>query len=186
VFAARGQFRVRALGSLAGTWNDIESPDALIRAGLPTLMIAGTSDLGVTVVTALKDIWPSLALPKHRAAVRGLGHWDWFGSSRGIHPCDASEIEPPACPLGWQIASELLLGFFTRHLKNDWQLPPYLLGDSGEMPPGGRPPLRPYFEASAPWRCAVQVGWEDPIVASPHATAGERTFGTWDTPEKPW
>jgi len=118
----------------------------------------------------LVDYWPHLAAPKHQAALKGLEHWDWFGAQGGIQPCDPN-AKGPLCPVGWLTAAELLLTFMTKYLRKQWYRPAHLIG-----PSGNRTPLLPYYEQGM--RCGLQVRWDDPLVRSPGAKVGERTFGS--------
>ena len=170
--AVRGVVKVRAIAAVAGTWDENESIAALTSANIPNFLMCGSADL--TRLSSLPGLWRSLAQPKHQAAVQGLDHWDWFGGQGGIHPCDPNAPRP-ACPVGWQIASELLLGFMTKYLWDAWWRPPYLLGS-----PGGRPPLLQWFDEDG---CALKVRWEDPTATTD--LPGEVTLGAW-TDADPW
>jgi hypothetical protein len=124
----------------------------------------------------LTGLWNSLAAPKHQALLQGIGHWDWFGRTSGIQPCDNSTPRPD-CPVGWLTAAELVLTFMTKHLNNRWQLPSHLLGPSGE-----RTPLLPYYQEGG--RCALKVRWNDPLASGDEI--GDATFGNWDDSFEPW
>jgi hypothetical protein len=164
------------LGFVAGTWDSNEAINAVLDAKDPTLMICGTAD-GMTF-SYLNGLWSGLVRPKHQAAIQGLGHWDWFGYQGAIRPCDP-KYENEACPVGWQIASELLLGFMRKYLLNRWWHNPYLLGPAGE-----RPPLLSWFEE--PMSCAVKIRWDDPLVSDSFEPMGEKTFGAWTEQLPPW
>ena len=170
--AVRGNVRVKALAAVAGTWDENASIMALSGANVPTFLMAGSADF--ITLSYMIGLWPNLVRPKHQALVQGLGHWDWFGGQGGIHPCNPNAPRPP-CPVGWQVASELLLAFMVKYLWNEWWRPPYLLGS-----PGGRPPILPWFEDS---QCALKIRWDDP--ASTTSLPGQVTLGSWsDT--LPW
>jgi hypothetical protein len=173
--ATRGVVVAKAIGSVAGTWDDNAAITALTGAGLPTALLAGTDDL--ITLSFMQALWNSLPVPKHQVALQGLGHWDWFGGQGGIHPCDGNAPRP-ACPVGWQIASEVILAFVTKYLRGHWWRPPYLLGS-----PGGRPPLMPWFEPPA--KCALKARWDDPTASTSLGNPGEVTLGTW-TDSSPW
>jgi hypothetical protein len=170
--AVRGTVPVTAIASIAGSWDDNASIDALVTAGKPTLMMAGTDDS--LNASSLQGLWPKLAIPKHQALLQRIGHWNWFDQPGSINPCDPSK-PGPACPAGWQTCSELVLGFMTKYLLNHWWRPPYLLGS-----PGGRPPLMQWYEEGAP--CALKVRWEDPMASE---QVGDATVGKW-TVANPW
>lgn len=173
--AVGGQVVATALAAVAGTWDENAAIDALVSANLPTLLMAGTGDfLNFSTLLAL---WPSLSRPKHQAALQGLEHWDWFGPMGGIQPCNPA-TNRTVCPAGWQIASELLLGFMTKYVRGHWWRPPYLLGS-----PGQRPPLLPWFEG--PVGCALKVRWEDLTYTGSLGNPGEVTSGVWDE-ASPW
>lgn len=173
--AAGGRLAVAALAGVAGTWDDNEAITALTTAEVPNMHMVGTNDQ--VTLSFMTGLWSSLKRPKHQAAVLGLGHWDWFGPLGGIQPCDHT-MDPVVCPAGWQIASELLLGFMTKYAYGHWWRPPYLLGS-----PGRRPPLIPWFED--PNSCALKVRWDDPTAPSSLGNPGETTVGDW-TEASPW
>jgi len=182
--AVRGQVRVRALASIAGTWDEDAASYALIDAKDPTLLIAGTAD--IVTLGYLRYLWSALTLPKHQAALQGIGHWDWFVQQGGIQFCDP-DAERPLCSVGWLTASELLVGFMTKYLRNLWYLvPPHLLGYRG--PIGslfGRPDLLEWYEP--PTRCGLKIRWDDPT-ADPdrgQVKVGEITKGAWSE-SAPW
>lgn len=173
--AAREQVDVRAIGSIAGTWDENASIRAFIDSGLPTAMMVGSDDfLNASYPAAM---WNSLAIPKHQAIIQGLGHWDWFSDFGGVEPC-ASDAPRPGCRAGWQTASELMLGFMTKYLYNHWWRPPYLLGS-----PGGRPPLLHWYENTGP--CAIKIRWHDPTYTGGLGSMGEVTLGNWKA-GSPW
>ena len=161
--AVRGKVSVQAIGSIAGTFDENESINAVVNANRPTLMLAGSDD--AMTASYLGGLWNSLAVPKHQAVVQNIGHWDWFGQNGSIRPCNES-APGPACPIAWQTASELILAFMTKYLLNNWWRPPYLLGS-----PGGRPPLLHWYSPTSP--CALKVRWNDPAATGTqgHATA---------------
>jgi dienelactone hydrolase len=173
--AVRGQVQVRALASIAGTWDANDAISALIDSNAPTLLVCGTQD--IDTFSYLPGLWPSLVSPKHQAALQGLDHWDWFGPNGAIKPCDAN-ADTPACPIGWHVASELLLGFMTKYLVRDTSLPPYLIGSAGE-----RPALLDHFDST---NCALKVRWDDPLASEPEPTTGEKTFGQWTGAGPSW
>lgn len=176
VVAGRGRVEVTALASIAGTWDDNAANAALTSANLPTLLLAGTEDF--MTISYLRAFWPNLPLPKHQAALQGLDHWDWFGSLGGIQPCN-NATGRPACPAGWQIASELLLGFMAKYIGGRWYQQAYLLGS-----PQGRPPLLQWFDG--PVDCALKIRWNDPMASPTLGNPGEVTLGTWDDSFDPW
>lgn len=173
--AARGQAKVAAIGSVAGTWDENASITALTGSGLPTVMMVGSDDF--FRASYLAAMWNNLAVPKHQASLEGLDHWDWFSEFGGIEPCDPGAPRP-GCPAGWQTASELLLGFMTKYLYNHWWRPPYLLGS-----PGGRPPLLHWYSNTGP--CAIKIRWNDPTYTGSLGSVGEVTLGSW-TEGSPW
>jgi hypothetical protein len=166
---------VKTIASIAGSWDENAAIQALIGAHLPTLMVAGTDDF--LNASYLAGLWNSLSIPKHQAALQGIGHWDWFGPFGGIRPCDDGAPRP-ACPVAWQAVSELLLAFATKYLYNNWWRPPYLLGS-----PGGRPPFLDWFDTTGP--CSLKVRWNDPTAGGAQHQVGEVTLGNWTAPN-PW
>jgi hypothetical protein len=175
--AANRVVSIRGLASLAGTWDENDPVEALADGTYPTLMLAGTAD--DTSYSFLAGLWPRVApghRPAHQAALQGLGHWDWFSPDGGIQPCNRSGDGPvPKCPIGWQTASELILGFMTKHITGRWYTPSSLIDL------GNRPPIYPWYE-NASTGCALQVRWaypEDP------PRFGVWTFGPWSEPP-PW
>lgn len=173
--AARGQVEVAAIGSLAGSWDENASIRAFIDSDLPTVMMVGSDDFLNSSYPAA--MWNPLAIPKHQAIIQGLAHWDWFSAFGGIEPCDP-DAPRPGCRVGWQTASELLLGFMTKYLYNHWWRPPYLLGS-----PGGRPPLLHWYSNTGP--CAIKIRWNDPTYTGSLGSVGEVTLGNW-TGGSPW
>ena len=173
--AARGNVGVRAIASVAGSWDDSGSIQAFIDAHDPTLMIAGTDDFLNS--SYLQGLWGALVIPKHQAMLQGIGHWDWFGPLGSIRPCDTS-APAPACGVAWQTASELILAFMTKYLLNNWWRPPYCLGS-----PGSRPPLLGAYQPGG--SCAMKIRWVDPMASSSIGTTGNVTLGTWSAPN-PW
>jgi hypothetical protein len=173
--AARGQVAVRALASIAGSWDESEAVDALIGAQRPTLMMAGMADH--VNLSYLPALWSSLVRPKHQAAFQGAGHWDWFGSNGAIQFCDPQN--GGRCrSVVWSTASEMLAGFMTKYLYNRWQVPPYLLGERFNVQPWGgfgHLNLTSFF-------CGPRVRWDDPIASTPE---GERIWGLW-LERAPW
>jgi dienelactone hydrolase len=167
--AARSNVEVKAIASIAGSWDENDAIRAFIDAADPTLMIAGTEDF--LNASYLQGLWNSLVIPKHQAMLQGIGHWDWFGHPGSIHACDASAPRPP-CPIGWQTASELVLAFMTKYLLNNWWRPPYLLGS-----PGGRPPFLNWYDNNGP--CALKVRWNDPMASGAQGQVGDITLGNW-------
>lgn len=176
IVAQRRQVRVRALAAIAGTFDTSQAFEGLIDARIPTLLLSGTTDS--EAYSYLNGLWPLLIRPKHQAALKDLGHWDWFGYRGAIRPCNPG-TEPPTCPIGGQIASELVLGFMTKYLRKKRFIPPFLLGDEGD-----RPPLLPWLEDDDAV-CAVQIRWDDPLASAPYGTRGVETLGGWDGQE-PW
>jgi hypothetical protein len=172
IVAARGE-RVGAVASIAGSWDDNDALTAFYSVR-PTLMIAGLRD-GMNA-GSLAGFWDGLGAPKHQALLSGLGHWDWFSRTSGLHPCD-EDVERPACGVGWLTASELLLTFMTKYLLNQWMLPSHLLGPSGT-----RTELLPYYQNTP--RCGLRVRWDDPL--SPGSNVGDATFGNWPASAYPW
>jgi pimeloyl-ACP methyl ester carboxylesterase len=173
--AARKQVQVTAIASVAGSWDENAAIDAFVQAGLPTVMMAGSDDF--LAASYLPGLWKPLAAPKHQALLAGLGHWDWFSAYAGIAPCDPNTPHP-VCPVGWQTASELLLGFMTKYLYNEWWRPPHLLGS-----PGGRPPLLEWYGTNGP--CGLKIRWDDPTYTGSLGTVGDTTLGNW-TGGSPW
>lgn len=177
--AVRGQVAVRALASIAGTWDEPEAVDALINARDPTLLMAGTADPGS--LSYLAQRWPALVQPKHQAAFQGIGHWDWFGTKDGIQFCDP-ENAGRCRSMGWATASELLVGFMTKYLYNRWQIPPYLLGERFSLRPWGifgpTSGLMSLF-------CGPRIRWDDPMASTPPGKVGENTWGIW-IDQAPW
>lgn len=173
--AARAQVDVEVIGSVAGSWDETASIRAFIDAQKPTVMMVGSDDF--LNASYLAGMWNSLAIPKHQAMIQGLGHWDWFSDFGGIEPCD-SDAPRPGCRVGWQTASELLLGFMTKYLYNNWWRPPYLLGSAG-----GRPPLIHWYSQTGP--CAIKIRWNDPTYTGTLGSAGDVTLGNWTT-SNPW
>ena len=170
--AARGQVEVEAIGSVAGSWDEDASIRAFIDAQLPTVMIVGSDDF--LNASYLAGMWNSLAIPKHQAMLQGLGHWDWLSDFGGIEPCNP-ETPRPGCRVGWQTASELLLGFMTKYLYNNWWRPPWLLGSAG-----GRPPLIHWYSQTGP--CAIKIRWNDPTYTGSRGSVGDVTLGNWTAP----
>lgn len=173
--AARGQVAVRALASIAGSWDENAAIDALVGAQKPTLMMAGMADL--VNLSYLPGFWPSLVRPKHQAAFQGAGHWDWFGTDGAIQFCDP-ENGGRCRSVVWSTASEMLVGFMTKYLYNRWQIPPYLLGErfSGQPWGGfGSIDLTSFF-------CGPRVRWDDPLASTP---VGERIWQFW-LERAPW
>jgi len=173
--AARGQVDVEVIGSVAGSWDENASIRAFIDAQVPTVMIVGSDDF--LNASYLAGMWSALAIPKHQAMIQGLGHWDWFSDFGGIEPCNPSAPRP-GCRVGWQTASELLLGFMTKYLYNHWWRPPYLLGSAGS-----RPPLIHWYTQTGP--CAIKIRWNDPTYTGSLGSAGDVTLGNWTAPS-PW
>jgi hypothetical protein len=173
--AARGNVTVRAIASIAGSWDDSSSIQAFKDAKDPSLMIAGTEDF--LNASYLQGLWNGLVIPKHQALIQDIGHWDWFGPAGSISQCSPSAPEPN-CGAGGQTASELVLAFMTKYLLNNWWRPPYLLGS-----PGGRPPLIGNYLSGGD--CAMKIRWVDPMASSSQGTTGDVTLGTW-TGSDPW
>ncbi|WP_027668930.1 alpha/beta hydrolase [Rhizobium leguminosarum] len=169
IVAGRGNVEVKAVTSIAGSWDANDAISALIDSALPTLMIAGTDD--TLNLSYLHGLWGSLAIPKHQAMMQGLGHWDWFGFPGSIYACNVP-VPSPAQQIGWQATSELVLAFTTKYLLNNWWRPPYLLGS-----PGGRPPFLGWFSKNGP--CAMSVRWNDPMSSSSLGQVGDITVGNW-------
>jgi len=170
--AVRGNVRVRALASVAGSWDENEAIQALITARVPTLLVAGTADL--QNLSYLKGLWNGLVSPKHQAALQGVGHWDWFGTDGGIQYCDA-ENRHQCRSRAWSTASEMLVGLMTRYLRHQaTAVPAHLLGDR--------------YPASSWWdftgsvlskACAVKARWDDPFNIPPYGKTGNETWGLW-------
>ena len=179
--AGRGQVAVRALASIAGSWDENEAVNAFVGAHRPTLMMAGMQDQGN--LSYLPGLWPSLVRPKHQAAFQGAGHWDWFGTDGAIQFCDPSNNGRCHSEV-WSTASEMLVGFMTRYLYNRWQIPPHLLGDRFSVSPWGRPPFGLGFDLTE-YFCGPRVRWEDPMAQPPWATVGDNQWGFWLDPN-PW
>jgi dienelactone hydrolase len=173
--AVRGNAKVLAIASIAGSWDENAAIDALVKARIPTVMMAGAEDhMNASYLTGL---WASLVVPKHQAMLQSLGHWDWFGEFGSIRPCD-TQVPRPRCPVGWQTASEVVLAFMTKYLYNHWWRPPYLLGS-----PGSRPPLLHWYEKNRP--CAMKLRWNDPMYTGGLGQIGDVTLGNW-TSWNPW
>jgi hypothetical protein len=173
--AARGQVVVRAVASVAGSWDEPEAINALIGAQRPTLMMAGMAD--DVNLSYLPALWPSLARPKHQAAFQGAGHWDWFGSDGAIQFCDPQNGGRCQSEV-WSTASEMLVGFMTKYLYNRWQIPPYLLGERFTVKPWGgfdNIDLASFF-------CGPKVRWDDPMASPPE---GDRIWRFW-LERDPW
>jgi pimeloyl-ACP methyl ester carboxylesterase len=171
--AARRNVRVDAVASVAGSWDDNSAVSAFYGVR-PTLMIAGTAD-GMNA-GYLAGFWDGLGAPKHQALLMGIGHWDWFSNTSGLHPCDP-DVDRPLCGVGWLTAAELLLTFFVKHLLNQWTLPSHLVG-----PSGSRTALLPYYQNTD--RCGLRVRWHDPLASGP--SIGHATFGHWQDSDYPW
>ncbi len=139
---SRGVVEAQAIASVAGTWDN--PSDGLIKANLPSLMIAGTDD---QEGAALNGLWSQLHPPKHQAMLKDVDHWGWFGFDGQIYPCGPHSTYS-ACVSGYKAARELLVGFMTKYLAGWWYFPPHLLGHG-------------YNAATS---CALQVRWEDPLV----------------------
>jgi len=184
--AVRGKVHPEVLAGVAGTFDSNASIAAVTGAHVPTLLMAGTEDL--MTLSYLPGLWPNLPQPKHQVAILGVGHWDWFSGPVKITPCELPDggSQSPSCLIGWKVAAELLVGFTTKYLKHQWQLPPSLLGDIG-----GRPPITPWF-TNLPFLhsgCALNIRWVDPTVPlyDPTKSAeGARSLGWWPTPGSPW
>jgi hypothetical protein len=174
--AARGNVRVTAIASIAGSWDENAANAALIDAAIPSFMLVGTEDF--LNAGYLTGFWNALTIPKHQAMLQGIGHWDWFGQFGSIQPCDA-DAPRPGCRVGWQTASEMVLAFMTKYLYNHWWRPPYLLGS-----PGGRPPLLHWYEKNRP--CALKARWNDPLYSGGLGQVGQVTLGSWTSPLSPW
>ncbi len=191
IAAAGNQVSVSALVAIAGSWDENAAIEALVGAGVPTLLMAGGDDFNSG---SLRALWSQLPIPRYQAVLQGVKHWDWFGTRGGIQPCDPNAARP-SCTVAWQVASELILGLLMKQLDHRWYLPPYLLG-----PPGGRPALFPWFEHGG--QCAVVIRWHDPtapwddssippgtswatVPAPPYEVQGEVTLGSY-TDSRPW
>jgi hypothetical protein len=185
--AVRGIVHPEVLAGVAGTFDSNASIAAVTGAHVPTLLMAGTEDS--MTLAYLIGLWTNLPQPKHQVAILGVGHWDWFSGPVKIAPCEPGSSPGPSCSIGWKLAAELLVGFTTKYLMHQWQLPPSLLGDIG-----GRPPITPWLPwfPKLPFRrtgCALQIRWVDPTVPllDPTKSAeGARTLGVWPTPGSPW
>lgn len=181
--AVRGNVHPEALAGVAGTFDTSPSVDEVTGAHVPTLLMAGNQDS--ESLSYLTGLWLNLPQPKHQVAILGVGHWDWFSGPGKIAPCDPQNggSPSPPCPIGWKVAAELLVGFTTKYLRHQWQLPPSLLGDIGE-----RPPITPWL-SNLRFLCALNIRWVDPTVPllDPTKSAeGARTLGRWPTPGTPW
>jgi pimeloyl-ACP methyl ester carboxylesterase len=171
--AARGNVHVSSLAAVAGTFDDNEAPANFVQANVPTFLLCGTGDF--QTFGYLPGLWRNTPAPKHQAAIRDLGHWDWFGPAGGIQPCD-DDVEPPACNGGARMGSVMLLAFEKRYLGGWWYSSPNLLDR-----PGNRPP----FDFSDDGPCALAVRWEAPTLATPAGAAGSQELGQWDG-NAPW
>ena len=176
VAVKRGRVSADAFASIAGSFDDSESPAAASSAGVPSLLIAGDEDH--QAFSYLGALWQLIEPPVHQAALQGIGHWDWFGGY-GIRPCDP-DAPRPKCIAAWMAASELVLGLLVRYLDNR-PLPPHLMG-----PAGTRPPLLHWFDTRK--RCAMVVRWNDPSGGGDgaHCVVGHQMFGNWDGSGPPW
>lgn len=173
--ASRGVVTPNAIANIAGIYDDNESPAAIRGFRKPTLLIGGADFEALSYMTAL---WQNLSRPKHQVAVQGLSHWDWFGIHGLIRRCESDPDNENKCPIGWQIASELVLGFFTKYLRKFPAIPPYLLGKAGN-----RPPLLPWFDQDS--KCAIKIRWDDPL-SSNEPMQLEKVYGTWRSNEPAW
>jgi hypothetical protein len=180
--AGRGVVAVKAIASVAGSWDENEAVSALIGAHRPTLMMAGSEDQGN--LSYLKGLWSSLVRPKHQAAFQGAGHWDWFGPDGAIQFCDSSNAGRCVSRV-CSTASEMLVGFMAKYLYNRWwEVPPTLLGDRYHFQPWGGGFPGTGFDWDE-YTCGRRVRWEDPMAQAPWATVGENRYGFWFGSE-PW
>jgi hypothetical protein len=180
--AGRGVVSVRAIASISGSWDENEAISAFIGARRPTLMTAGTGEPGN--LSYLPSLYPQLVRPKHQAAFQGAGHWDYFGEDGAIQFCDPRNAGRCVSRV-WSTASEILTGFFTKYLRNQWwNVPPTLLGDRFHFQPWGGGFPDSWFDWTE-FTCGPRVRWEDPLARAPWATVGEDRFGFWSGQE-PW
>lgn len=163
----------RAFASIAGTFDDNESIGALRATKVPTLMICGTTDH--LAFSTLGGLWPVLPSPKYQAAVKEVGHWEWFGRRGPIRYCDGS---PSPWPDAGLIAGELIAGFLTRHLAGVQFDPPH---------PISIPLLRPWGVSWFDHAAAIQVRWDAPGQQFyPLPPAGDGILGPWASGTAPW
>ncbi len=168
---------VQALATIAGTWDDNASIDALRAARVPTVQICGTAD--AQTFSYLNGLWDSLVTPKYLAAFQGAEHWDWFGRNGAIRACNGTQ---PSWPDTGHIAGELLVGFLTRHVAKIAFDPPNLV-----RIPLLRPWLDPWYDNGS----AIQVRWDAPgehfysWPFYPLPPTGDGILGLW-TESAPW
>ena len=167
--AAEG--KVRCVAGISGTWDDNDSVSNLVRANLPTLLVAATED-GVNAAAPSAQQFCQLQLPRHQVTLSGIGHWDLSG----IGPCDGTS--PPQARGSRMIAAEVLVVFLHRYLYNTITLEPSLLA----APLGNRPSLTPYVAPEGV--CAVRSRWQD--LFSTGARSGEAGLGRWPENKSPW
>lgn len=142
--------------SIAGSFDDNASIEALRAFAAPKFMLAGTEDHEAS--SYLHALWNSLHAPKYQCAVRGASHWDWFGGHGAIRRCDGT---PAQWPDTAHVAGELIAGFLTRHVGHLQFTPPPFIRI---------PLLRPWH---VPWvgeGTAIQMRWDAP----------GQSFGTLD------
>lgn len=173
--AAESDRRVRGVATISGTWTDERSKTELVEAAVPVVFINGTNETGLFSQPSFQP-YPEARVPKHQAALQGVGHWDWFPPGADIFPCSGKSRNP--CAVSWQVASELCLVFFYKYLYDHWFLRPYLFSS-----PGGRPPLLHHFDAGT--GCAIKIRWATPEEETSLGTVGEVTLGDW-TEGSPW
>lgn len=163
---------VAALVTIAGPFDENDSANQLRQAQVPNLMMCGTVDS--LSFAPMDSLWPSLPRPKYQTAFQGVDHWDWFGRLGAIRRCDGT---PPLWRDTGHIASELIAGFFARHVARVGYAPPDLV-----RIPILRPNGIPWFEPGNP----IQMRWDAPgqdFDTLP--SAGDGLLGPWNgTP--PW
>jgi hypothetical protein len=160
-----GRFTIGGITCVAGSWDQQSALDNLAAAGLPTLIVSGTADPQANPTNQPFQLLPT---PKYQAALLSVGHWDYFGATPTIFTCPTPT--PPTCPAAAQLTSELMLGFFAKHLRGIRLVPPSLMLDHFNRPAWGH-----VFVVNS--GCAMRVRWSDVVGGAP--ISGQTTFGTW-------
>jgi dienelactone hydrolase len=168
--ANRTNRRVAALATVAGTFDEPDSLNALVQAAVPKFMIAGTDD--PADASYLDGVWGQLSHAKHQAKLLGVGHWDWVPA---IARCDGTPLSETGSH-AYLVMSELLLTFMTKYIGRSWYLPSDLVG-----PPGERAQIMPLFDDGG---AALAVRWDDPLTEGP--SVGEVVYGEWDDSVQVW
>lgn len=170
--ASRGVINVSALAAIAGTFDDSSAPTNFIRANIPSFLLCGSNDH--MTLSYLTGLWQNTPYPKHQAAIKGVGHWDWFGDNGLIRSCD-SDADGPDCTRGMQFASVMLLNFVRKYLAGRWTNYPSLLAR-----PFGQKNFT--FEGSS---CAIAGRWHAPTSSAPNGVLESKEWGEWDG-SAPW